>query len=802
MFNAFVFFLLVNHTPGFMPQATQFHHLQQRTSLVAKLSYLNHKPTRNPSPLNAISSFNGEVWLGKYDSIMSSPYNEHSAFLLFLERLFANGLMNNKNIREALISIIEASDEISLDFKSLLKKEILCVDEQNPDADHELAPESETLVDGAAASKPRQKENREEERQKQQEELYVNETKRFLKFPEGRYDDEIPAHVKMGSDPRSFWKRQSIKEFIEDRSFTLNKLKLLRQIASNDYSFDRQIKRYFLDDDISEKLLSEEYLPYFINLFEYSVGKKETLEKVTVKTAAGPVVSISECFGNQDKRIAALESFLSADKDQDYGKRLEALKFALSNDYKDGQALNASDVFKLVKKQGHFESFFIGEQDFIDLQDLLKAYENPLEIAIVVGLLFSVPQEALFKFLQSFGLNEEQCNDYTWFAAKLSRYNKSEISWVLKSLEYGKIFAPAFLLKNELLTAGSPGEFIGKYWDLFSDKNGFAVLQEIIVEHAKNLEDSRRDDFINKIIEFVPMYAGSADEKSSLVEELKRLEFDITTDQIDDIYQVIIDLIQEETFNQRLIDYHLDTLILKLDFNRLDDLMEISKKILGEKFPKKPVKMAEFLKHKMVGPTVEIEGIELPVKENSFDKDLIPSKESADLVLTPTAKRMLKNLAVQWRSRDLQGKRNKGGAALLEGPTSAGKTSYVKYIAAQTNSPFRRINFSYNTEVQDLLGRWVAGEERFTKTELSTFSFEHLKITAKSMGLEQVEYEKKSDLVDAVYAWQKEPHWEDGPVTLAVRRGEVLCLDEINLARPQVIEAMNSIFDEIGRAHV
>jgi midasin len=46
-------------------------------------------------------------------------------------------------------------------------------------------------------------------------------------------------------------------------------------------------------------------------------------------------------------------------------------------------------------------------------------------------------------------------------------------------------------------------------------------------------------------------------------------------------------------------------------------------------------------------------------------------------------------------------------AVILEGPTSAGKTSCVNYLAAVTNNKVIRINNHMHTDVQEYLGSYV-----------------------------------------------------------------------------------------------
>ncbi|HET6343602.1 MAG TPA: AAA family ATPase, partial [Myxococcota bacterium] len=180
----------------------------------------------------------------------------------------------------------------------------------------------------------------------------------------------------------------------------------------------------------------------------------------------------------------------------------------------------------------------------------------------------------------------------------------------------------------------------------------------------------------------------------------------------------------------------------------------------------------------------------LPLSPNDcVDKDLraVPREESAALVMTPTTEANLRLVTAAWAM---------GRPVLLEGPTSAGKTSMVRFVAWQTGSPYRRINLSYYTDVEDLIGRYVGGEQRYQADDLAHKSAETLGGIALEYGLDPTL--ERDALQVAILEAQGRPHWVDGPVVKAMKRGEVLLLDEINLARPAVLERLNSLFDDDG----
>ncbi|CBZ26594.1 conserved hypothetical protein [Leishmania mexicana MHOM/GT/2001/U1103] len=113
-------------------------------------------------------------------------------------------------------------------------------------------------------------------------------------------------------------------------------------------------------------------------------------------------------------------------------------------------------------------------------------------------------------------------------------------------------------------------------------------------------------------------------------------------------------------------------------------------------------------------------------------------------ILTNSVKGHLKNL-----SRAVFANR----PVLLEGPTSSGKSSMVKYLAELTGNKFVRINNHDSTEVQEYLGHYVTDE------------------------LGKLRY-------------------VDGILVKAVRHGYWVVLDELNLAPTDVLEALNRLLDD------
>jgi midasin len=91
---------------------------------------------------------------------------------------------------------------------------------------------------------------------------------------------------------------------------------------------------------------------------------------------------------------------------------------------------------------------------------------------------------------------------------------------------------------------------------------------------------------------------------------------------------------------------------------------------------------------------------------------------------------------------------------LIEGPTSSGKTSSVEYLARRTGHRFIRINNHEHTDIQEYLGSYVSDP-----------------LTGKLV-------------------------FKDGLLVRALRSGEWIVLDELNLAPTDVLEALNRLLDD------
>ncbi|VEU23821.1 DEKNAAC105062 [Brettanomyces naardenensis] len=125
-------------------------------------------------------------------------------------------------------------------------------------------------------------------------------------------------------------------------------------------------------------------------------------------------------------------------------------------------------------------------------------------------------------------------------------------------------------------------------------------------------------------------------------------------------------------------------------------------------------------------------GPEIPVPQKSY-------------IITPFVEKNLLNLV-----RATSGRRF---PVLLQGPTSAGKTSMINYLAKITGHKFVRINNHEHTDLQEYLGTYVSDET-------GKLSF------------------------------------KEGVLVEALRNGYWIVLDELNLAPTDVLEALNRLLDD------
>jgi len=114
-------------------------------------------------------------------------------------------------------------------------------------------------------------------------------------------------------------------------------------------------------------------------------------------------------------------------------------------------------------------------------------------------------------------------------------------------------------------------------------------------------------------------------------------------------------------------------------------------------------------------------------------------------IITPFVGRNLQNLIRATSARKYP--------VLIQGPTSAGKTSMIEYLAKRSGNKFVRINNHEHTDLQEYLGTYVST----TEGQLT---------------------------------------FQEGVLVQALRRGHWVVLDELNLAPTDVLESLNRLLDD------
>lgn len=150
------------------------------------------------------------------------------------------------------------------------------------------------------------------------------------------------------------------------------------------------------------------------------------------------------------------------------------------------------------------------------------------------------------------------------------------------------------------------------------------------------------------------------------------------------------------------------------------------KKILSQQIPKPP------------GNQMNFEGYWIEIGE----KETLECKE---YILTGSVQKNLKDLARIVSIGKLP--------ILLQGPTSAGKTSLIEYIAKRSGNHCLRINNHEHTDLQEYIGTYVAD------------------VTGKLI-------------------------FQEGVLVKAMRNGYWIILDELNLAPSDILEALNRVLDD------
>ena len=120
---------------------------------------------------------------------------------------------------------------------------------------------------------------------------------------------------------------------------------------------------------------------------------------------------------------------------------------------------------------------------------------------------------------------------------------------------------------------------------------------------------------------------------------------------------------------------------------------------------------------------------------------------------------------------------------LLEGPPGVGKTSIISHLASQSGHKLVRINLSEHSEISDLLG---------TDLPSSALGGDE---SDRGNGMTEGLSEAKLDGTSSSSSGAPRFKWSDGVFLAAMKRGDWVLLDELNLAPQSVLEGLNACFD-------
>ena len=739
-------------------------YLHQQQNKIFDSQLIFNKAFRPDLKLNAFSSFEGEYWLKRYDSVFSSPYSEYSHIIHIIEGVLQKRFLNPDEITHLKKLFSDAGLPIELQEFLTSHQEI---DTEEPDTKDYLSPVFPK--DGNPSM-----------------------TTRYPEIPSQRFRDEIPRDYRLLKDPRSILNRRSVEDFIENKRFSLQDIKYLGKMVREDYEFRSKVKKY-LNTPIHHKLISDEFLPYFVDImkaiYPHSTDHEfyGKIHHLKIKTEHGEEVTFYDYFASAKNKLIELKSQLE-DPNLTNANKIKHILSALELNYKNGSPISPADLCRvLIETRKNYPIALIHPEMITEFTQVVGDLKHPLEVIIIASLV-GVPQDYQATMLDKFDLSQQEKETFRWLGHQIASLDSKRLAWVLDEfISHHVISQPSISFKLDLLSDSGHKEVVDKHWHEFEKNDDFEWFVKILVEYSGLLDKQDQQEFSADILGYIGKTKPSDEKRDLILKGLRAMKLGGASDTIESMITEIKNACNRETPDKNQIMVMVNQLMLEMHHW---DTKEILNYIIvnhgNSRSRKHEANLSNWLQNVLSSKSIDVEGIGVPVNEDPVYPQMVPEKESAALVMTKTAKKVLKNLAGQWRT---------GSVTLLEGPTSGGKTSYVKYMSYLTNSPYMRINLSANTDVRDLLGRWVGGEERFTLEELNKFSDIQINSIGKNMGIKSGAEYNRSKLIEEILTTQKEAHWEDGPVVQAMRQGMVLLLDELNLAKPQVIEALNSLFD-------
>lgn len=147
--------------------------------------------------------------------------------------------------------------------------------------------------------------------------------------------------------------------------------------------------------------------------------------------------------------------------------------------------------------------------------------------------------------------------------------------------------------------------------------------------------------------------------------------------------------------------------------------------------------------------------------------------------------------------------------SLLVGETGTGKTTACQLLSRSRKQRLHIINCNQHTETSDFLGGYRPNQNRisiFAKIKelasaISTSTdrehielkptFDSLNRCIAELGIASPDSSDFRELCKLVREYKAPFQWTDGPLVEAMRNGDMLLIDELNLAEDAVLERLN-----------
>ncbi len=216
---------------------------------------------------------------------------------------------------------------------------------------------------------------------------------------------------------------------------------------------------------------------------------------------------------------------------------------------------------------------------------------------------------------------------------------------------------------------------------------------------------------------------------------------------------------------------------------------------------------------KITEDKVIIAGIE--IHRNKERSELVPNAENfKDFILDKFSFDMLKRIAKAIALDQ---------PILIEGEAATGKSYTVEYLAHLANMPVYRMSMNGQTDVTDLIGKWVPRTDTLRKRmedllknpeKAKNHDVRKLieaKIRIKPVSTDEIAPEKEKEMVgltreememialkEGIDVPEGEWTWQDGDIPRQMESGAWSVLDEVNTSEPQVLVRLNRPMERGG----